>query len=151
MRSSKRLPQKGAAWLWSRRRLSPTGTQLSAVIRFLKNRIYPVFRAKLFRKSDLMLKKCRLRFENTKIAHFWPYSPYSEIRFCLNQLFVTSLLVTRVMTPTRPFTNSGWCSTSSHTHPSCGSTRRAWTRWAANSNFRWDQFQMRILTQFLLK
>ena len=29
------------------------------VIRFLKNRIYPVFRAKLFRKSDLMLKKCR--------------------------------------------------------------------------------------------
>ena len=28
------------------------------VIRFLKNRIYPVFRAKLFRKSDLMLKKC---------------------------------------------------------------------------------------------
>ena len=33
--------------------------EVRGVIRFLKNRIYPVFRAKLFRKSDLMLKKCR--------------------------------------------------------------------------------------------
>ena len=35
-----------------------------------------------------------MSFENTKISHFWPYSPYFEIRFCLNQLFVTSLQVT---------------------------------------------------------
>ena len=35
------------------------GQVTRGVIRFLKNRIYPVFRAKLFRKSDLMLKKCR--------------------------------------------------------------------------------------------
>ena len=36
------------------------------VIRFFKNRIYPVFRAKLFRKSDLMLKKCRFALQKHK-------------------------------------------------------------------------------------
>ena len=40
-------------------------------------------------------KNAGLGFENTKLTHFWPYSPYSEIRFYLNQLFVTPLPATK--------------------------------------------------------
>ena len=60
---------------------------------FEKPDLPPVIRTKLFRKSDFMLKKRSLCFENTKAAHFWPYLQYSEIWFCLNQLFVTSLVM----------------------------------------------------------
>lgn len=42
-------------------------------------------------------KSAVLRFENMKTAHFLPYSPYSKMRFCLNQLFVTSLSARHVV------------------------------------------------------
>ena len=72
---------------------NPHGSKFSARdgIRILKNWIYWFLQPDYSKIRFFSSKSIVLRFGNTKTAHFWPYSPYSEIQISLSPLFVTSL------------------------------------------------------------
>ena len=90
------------------------------VIRFLKNRIYPVFRAKLFRKSDLMLKKCRFalrKYENhpfLAISAIFGNSVLSQptIRHISSPIDATAAMRCRIIT----FARDSWYTDGRTTH-----------------------------------